>query len=69
MSHFGIEAISDLPGLDELKGTGLLDARLPAEFSIPSPSDDPALREDEEPLDPDDLDLGLAPPAQDADGE
>lgn len=69
LSHFGIEAISDLPGLDELKGTGLLDARLPSGFSIPSPSDDPALREDEEPLESGDLDLGLAPPAPDADAE
>src|ERR671926_245259 len=25
LSHFGLEAVSDLPGLDELKGTGLLD--------------------------------------------
>jgi segregation and condensation protein B len=28
------------------------------------PSDDPALREDEEPLEPSDLDLGLAPPVE-----
>jgi segregation and condensation protein B len=28
------------------------------------PSDDPALREDEEPLEPADLDLGLAPPVE-----
>ena len=34
---------------------------LPAEFSVPVPSDDPALRDDEEPLEPEDLDLGLAP--------
>ena len=50
--------LSDLPGLDELKGTGLLDGRLPADFSVPLPSDDPALREDEDPLEPGDLDLG-----------
>ncbi len=61
LSHFGLEAIGDLPGLDELKGTGLLDGRLPAGFSIPLPSDDATLREDEEPLEPGDLDLGLAP--------
>src|SRR5437870_7121906 len=40
LSHFGLEAIGDLPGLDELKGTGLLDGRLPPGFSIPLPSDD-----------------------------
>jgi len=61
LSHFGLEAIGDLPGLDELKGTGLLDGRLPSGFSIPLPSDDATLREDEDPLEPGDLDLGLAP--------
>ena len=62
LSHFGLEALDDLPGLDELKGSGLLDGRLPPGFSVPSPSDDPALRDDEDPLEPEDLDLGLAPP-------
>jgi segregation and condensation protein B len=61
LSHFGLEALSDLPGLDELKGSGLLDGRLPPGFAVPAPSDDPALREDEDPLEPGDLDLGLAP--------
>jgi segregation and condensation protein B len=65
LSHFGLEALADLPGLDELKGAGLLEGSLPAGFSVPAPSDDPALRDDEEPLEPGDLDLdlGLAPPA------
>ncbi len=48
--HFGLEAIGDLPGLDELKGAGLFDGRLPPGFGVPSPSDDPALTEDEDPL-------------------
>jgi segregation and condensation protein B len=61
LSHFGLEAVGDLPGLDELKGTGLLDGRLPPGFSIPLPSDDTSLRDDEDPLEPGDLDLGLAP--------
>jgi segregation and condensation protein B len=61
LSHFGLDAVGDLPGLEELKGSGLLDGRLPAGFGVPMPSDDPALREDEDPLDPGDLDLGLAP--------
>jgi len=64
LEHFGLEAIGDLPGLDELKGTGLFDGRLPAGFSVPLPSDDAALREDEDPLEPGDLDLGLAPRAE-----
>ncbi len=64
LSHFGLDAVSDLPGLEELKGSGLLDGRLPPSFSVPMPSDDPALREDEDPLEPGDLDLGLAPPPE-----
>lgn len=61
VSHFGLEQLSDLPGLDELKGSGLLDGRLPPGFSVPMPSDDPALRDDEDPLEPGDLDFGLTP--------
>jgi len=63
LSHFGLDALADLPGLDELKGAGLIDQALPAGFAVPVPSDDPMLREDEEPLEAGDLDLGLAPPA------
>ena len=62
--HFGLDAVGDLPGLEELKGSGLLDGRLPPGFSVPMPSDDPALRDDEEALEPGDLDLGLAPPPE-----
>src|SRR5436305_4885408 len=61
LSHFGLDSIGDLPGLDELKGTGLLDGRLPPGFAVPVPSDEPELREDEDPLEPGDLDLGLVP--------
>jgi segregation and condensation protein B len=61
LSHFGLEQLSDLPGLEDLKGLGLFDARLPPGFVVPMPSDDPALRDDEDPLEPEDLDLGLAP--------
>jgi len=61
LSQFGLETLSDLPGLEELKGAGLFDGALPSGFEVPTPSDDPALREDEDPLEPGDLDLGLAP--------
>jgi segregation and condensation protein B len=66
LSHFGLDVLGDLPGLEELKGSGLLDGRLPAGFAVPLPSDDPSLRDDEDPLDPGDLelDLGLAPPSE-----
>jgi segregation and condensation protein B len=59
LGHFGLQSIGDLPGLDELKGTGLLDGRLPPGFSVPVPSDEPTLRDDEDPLEPGDLDLGV----------
>ncbi|MBX9829315.1 MAG: SMC-Scp complex subunit ScpB [Xanthobacteraceae bacterium] len=64
LSHFGLEVLGDLPGLEELKGSGLLDHRLPPGFAVPMPSDDPQLRDDEDPLEPGDLDLGLAPPPE-----
>jgi segregation and condensation protein B len=64
LSHFGLDELGNLPGLEELKGSGLLDNRLPPGFAVPMPSDDPALRDDEDPLEPSDLDLGLAPPPE-----
>jgi segregation and condensation protein B len=61
LTNFGLEEIGDLPGLDELKGSGLIEGGLPVGFAVPVPSDDTTLRDDEDPLDPGDLDLGLAP--------
>jgi segregation and condensation protein B len=49
--HFGLDAIADLPGLDELEGAGLFDGKLPADYGLPQPDDGPALRDDEDPLD------------------
>jgi segregation and condensation protein B len=69
LSQFNLEAVADLPGLDELKGTGLLDSRLPTGFTVPSPSDDPTLREDEDPLEVGELELALAPAAEPETGE
>ena len=40
LSHFGLEEVGDLPGLDELKGAGLLEGNLPPGFAVPLPSDD-----------------------------
>jgi segregation and condensation protein B len=64
LSHFGLEEVGDLPGLEELKGAGMIEGNLPPGFAVPLPSDDSTLREDEDPLEPGDLDLGLAPPVQ-----
>ena len=54
LDHFSLESLADLPGLEELKGAGLLSNRLPPHLQVPLPFDGP-LREDEDPLDPDDL--------------
>ncbi len=57
--HFGLESVSDLPGLDELRGAGFLEAAPPAGFAVPNPSDELAADEDpyeeEESLLPDDM--------------
>jgi segregation and condensation protein B len=45
--HFGLENIGDLPGMDELKASGFLEAAPPSGFSVPQPSD--ALAPDENP--------------------
>lgn len=55
LDHFGLETLGDLPGLDELKGSGLLSSRLPPNLQIPLPFEGAGLRDDEDPLDPDDL--------------
>jgi segregation and condensation protein B len=39
LSHFNLETLKDLPGLDELKAAGLLDAR-PVMSNLPRESDD-----------------------------
>nr|WP_244622590.1 SMC-Scp complex subunit ScpB [Microvirga brassicacearum] len=55
LDHFGLDAIDDLPGLEELKGSGFMEGRVPSDLSVPIPSDDNTLREDEDPLEQDDL--------------
>ncbi len=51
LSHFGLEGIKDLPGLAELRASGLLDGNLPPDFAVPEPTDVAALMPDEVPLD------------------
>lgn len=64
LDHFGLEELGDLPGIDELKGAGLLSSRMPSNFSIPQPMSDPdGLTDDEDPLTDIDLEeLGLFAP-------
>ena len=45
--HFGLENVSDLPGMDELKAAGFLEAAPPSGFAVPQPND--ALAPDEDP--------------------
>ncbi len=54
LSHFGLDTVADLPGVDELKGAGLLDSRVPANFQVPEPRAGDELTPDEDPLDPGD---------------
>jgi segregation and condensation protein B len=51
LSHFGLNELTDLPGLQELKAAGLLDANVPPGFDVPMPKLSDALTADEEPLD------------------
>ena len=64
LDHFSLEELRDLPGVEELKGAGLLSSRMPANFSIPMPPvDADMLADDEDPLTDLDLeDLGLLTP-------
>lgn len=64
LDHFGLEEIRDLPGMEELKGAGLLSPRMPSNFLVPQPPADPdELAEDEDPLTDIDLEeLGLLTP-------
>ncbi|HTQ12629.1 MAG TPA: SMC-Scp complex subunit ScpB [Rhizomicrobium sp.] len=62
LTHFGLESIGHLPGTDELKAAGFLEALPPSGFDVPNPSDQ--LGPDEDPYDPnepDDLATGGDP--------
>jgi segregation and condensation protein B len=69
LDHFQLEEIRDLPGMEELKGAGLLSARMPSNFSVPlPPADLDTLTEDEDPLTDIDLEeLGLLTPRIESD--
>lgn len=53
LNHFGLNEVTDLPGLQELKGAGLLEANLPPGFDVPIPRGADELTADEDPLDGD----------------
>ena len=51
LGHFGLNELTDLPGLQELKAAGLLDSSLPPGFDVPMPKLSDELTAEEEPLD------------------
>jgi segregation and condensation protein B len=51
LNHFGLNEVNDLPGMQELKGAGLLDANLPPGFDVPIPRGSDELTDNEDPLD------------------
>jgi segregation and condensation protein B len=64
LDHFGIEELRDLPGLEELKGAGLLSGRIPPGFHIPMPGLGDEMADDEDPITQMDLEeLGLLSPS------
>ena len=63
--HLGLrlEELRDLPGLEELKGAGLLSGRIPQNFQVPMPLGEDEFAEDEDPITQLDLEeLGLLTP-------
>ena len=53
LDHFSLSSLGDLPGLEELKGAGMLSSGLPSEMQIPLPFEG-ELADDEDPLEEDD---------------
>jgi segregation and condensation protein B len=51
LKQFGLNELTDLPGLHELKAAGLLESTLPPGFDVPMPKLGDELTADEEPLD------------------
>jgi segregation and condensation protein B len=50
LEHYGLAALTDLPGMAEMKAAGLLSMDLPADFMVPDPN---LAHADEDPLDAD----------------
>ncbi len=63
LEHFGLAAVTDLPGMEELKAAGLLDWRLPPDFSVPAPKPD-GQGEGDGDFSEDEEDTGLEPSAE-----
>jgi segregation and condensation protein B len=57
LSHFGLENISHLPGMDDLKSAGFLDSMPPVGFTVPNPTE--VLAPDEDPYEGEEEDPDL----------
>ncbi len=64
LMHFGLDKVSDLPGLEELRAAGLLEGKIPPSFMVPSPND--SLSMDEDPLEAGDEGETFEPEAAEA---
>jgi segregation and condensation protein B len=53
LSHFGLDSLSHLPGLEEFQAAGLIGPGLATDFRIPMPDQDSLEAEAEDPLDED----------------
>ncbi|MBI1384454.1 MAG: SMC-Scp complex subunit ScpB [Rhizobiales bacterium] len=72
LDQFALESLKDLPGLNELKGAGLLDSRLPPGFTVPEPDGLEGLADNEDPLEDDGIgepELELDPIGDDDEAE
>jgi len=68
LDHFGLEEIRDLPGIEELKGAGLLSGRVPSSLNIPVPVGEDEFSDNEDPITQMDLEeLGLLTPKAEED--
>ncbi len=59
LDHFGLATVKDLPGLKELRKSGLLSGDLPPDFAVPDPRNVAELMADEDPLEDEDMDPDL----------
>ncbi|MDX0628347.1 SMC-Scp complex subunit ScpB [Sinorhizobium medicae] len=68
LDHFGLEEIRDLPGIEELKGAGLLSGRVPSSLNISVPVGEDEFSDNEDPITQMDLEeLGLLTPKAEED--
>jgi segregation and condensation protein B len=65
LAHFGLESVSDLPGIDELKAAGLLDSR-PAGAIIAGSRGAEAAAAEDAPVESDDPETGSSEDAEEA---